>query len=148
MPLAEPTGRVLVVDDELEVREALKRILQKENLEVATAADGSEALSLFAAGRFQLVITDLIMPGLDGLRLLTELRLLQPTLPVLIMTAYGGWDTYLDAMNSGAFNYVTKPIKREDLLRLVRDAIAAGASARADATAPGEAQGGGRPADA
>lgn len=123
MAESQTVGRVLVVDDELEVREALRRILQKENLEVVMAAEGNEALARFAADEFRLVITDLVMPGMNGLMLLHELRRLRPEVPVLIMTAYGGWDTYLDAMNSGAFNYVTKPIKREDLLRQVRGAL-------------------------
>lgn len=124
MPYVQSAGRVLVVDDEVEVREAVQRILRKENLDVVTAADGEEALLLFVGADFQLVITDLVMPGMDGLALLRALRQLDPGIHVLIMTAYGGWDSYLDAMNSGACNYVTKPIKREELLRHVRNALA------------------------
>ena len=119
----EPGKRVLIVDDELEVREAVKRILQKEHIEVEAAADGIQAEALAVSKSFNLVITDLIMPGMDGLTLLTHLRLACPDTRVLIMTAYGGWDSYLDAMNSGAFNYVTKPIKKDELLRLVRCAL-------------------------
>lgn len=138
MPQVESAGRVLVVDDDVEVREALQRILRKENLEVTTAADGGEALTLFTQGRFDLVISDLIMPVMDGLTLLREIRHIDPDARVLIMTAYGGWDSYLDAMNAGAFNYVTKPIKREELLQQVRNALRsptgeAGASAAAPA---------------
>lgn len=143
MPQAEPGKRVLVVDDEPEVREALKRILQKEHYEVEAAADGLEARDLVASRSFNLVITDLIMPGMDGLALLTHLRQACPDTRVMIMTAYGGWDSYLDAMNSGAFNYVTKPIKKDELLRLVRNALAPDPddAPEADPDAPGAGHG-------
>lgn len=143
MPQAEPGKRVLVVDDEPEVREALKRILQKEHYEVEAAADGLEARDLVASRSFNLVITDLIMPGMDGLALLTHLRQACPDTRVMIMTAYGGWDSYLDAMNSGAFNYVTKPIKKDELLRLVRNALMPDPddAPEADPDAPGAGHG-------
>ncbi len=143
MPQAEPGKRVLVVDDELEVREALKRILLKEHYEVEAAADGLEARDLVASRTFNLVITDLIMPGMDGLTLLGHLREACPDTRVMIMTAYGGWDSYLDAMNAGAFNYVTKPIKKDELLRLVRSALAPepGEAPDADPEAPAAGSG-------
>ena len=114
---------VLVVDDEESVRRALKKILRTEGFDVEDAADAQEAMVLARRRPFDLVITDLVMPGPNGLALLTELRAVQPPPKVVLITAYGDWDSYIAAMSAGAFDYLTKPIKRNQIVRLVQNAL-------------------------
>lgn len=116
-------GRILVVDDEREVREALERILRKEEFDVETAATTKEALDLADRSHFDLVITDLVMPGADGIALLSGLRGAHPDVKVVVVTAFGEWTSYLDAMNAGAIDYVTKPLRKSEIIRLVRRAL-------------------------
>jgi two-component system response regulator HydG len=120
---------VLIVDDEESVRLALKRILRAEGLHVEDAANAIEALALARRMPFDLVITDLVMPGPDGLSLLSNLKTIESPPKVILITAYGEWDTYLAAMNEGAFDYLTKPLKRNQIVLLVRHALGEGAGA-------------------
>lgn len=117
-------NRILVVDDEEDVREALGKILEKEDFEVETASGVDEALELAARKRFDLVITDLIMPTASGLTLLLRLRASKADLPVIVMTAYGNWDSYLEAMDLGVADYLTKPLKRDEIVGRVRSSLA------------------------
>jgi two-component system, NtrC family, response regulator HydG len=115
-------GRILVVDDEANARNALAEILREEGYSVETAADGFKGLARFHEFLPDLVLTDLKMPGMDGVELLGKLREAEPTMPVVVMTAYGAVDTAVRAMRSGAVDYLTKPINTEELL-LVADRV-------------------------
>jgi two-component system response regulator FlrC len=113
------TQRVLIVDDEPGIVLFLRKALEKEGLRVASAADGSEAMSKLARETFHLMITDLKMPGIDGMELVRRARAEQPEMEVIVLTAHGTVETAVQAMKLGAFDYLTKPIVSPDELRLL-----------------------------
>lgn len=115
----EPTtGRVLVVDDEEGLRETLAAILTSAGHQVATAADGVAALERLARGAdFDLIIADLRMPRMDGLELLRQVRSRYPEIDLLAMTAYDSWESAVEAMRLGAYNYLRKPFRDNDEVR-------------------------------
>jgi len=112
-------GQILVVDDEAAQREILRTILVAEGYQVETARTAAEALEKGGRTRFDVVLTDLRMPGADGLSLVRELSGEDPPTLVIIMTGFGSLDSAEQAMKQGAFDYLTKPLEREDLLRIV-----------------------------
>jgi len=112
-------GQVLVVDDEGAQREILRTILTAEGYGVETAGNAAEALAKSARTRFDLVLTDLRMPGADGLSLVRQLTREDPPTLVILMTAYGSMDSADQALKQGAFDYLTKPLGREELLLTV-----------------------------
>jgi DNA-binding NtrC family response regulator len=111
----ETTGRVLVVDDEVNARTALVELLRDEGYAVEAAADAFKALGKMAEFAPDLVLTDLKMPGMDGLQLLAKLREADPDLPVIVMTAFGEVETAVKAMRSGARDYLAKPVNVGEL---------------------------------
>ncbi|HWT78917.1 MAG TPA: sigma-54 dependent transcriptional regulator, partial [Candidatus Methylomirabilis sp.] len=117
------TGRILVVDDEGAQREILRTILSAEGYGVETAGSAAEALAKSARTRFDLVLTDLRMPGADGLTLVGQLTKEDPPTLVILMTAYGSMDSAEQALKQGAFDYLTKPLGREELLLTVNRAF-------------------------
>jgi len=112
-------ARILVVDDEEGLREFLAEALEDDGHTAVAAADGEEALALVRAQGFDLVLTDLRMPGLDGLELLRRLRSEQPETEVLMLTAHGSVDAAVEAMKLGAFDFLQKPISSPGELRLL-----------------------------
>jgi DNA-binding NtrC family response regulator len=117
----EPRKRVLVVDDELGVRESV-RILLSEGYEVATVASGDLALEAIQRERPHLVLLDIIMPGMDGMELLERVRVSDPGLPVVILTATKTVKTAVAAMKLGAFDYLQKPFDVDELRLIVERA--------------------------
>lgn len=114
-------GRILVVDDEEPMRRLLADFLTQLQYEVVTAADGMEALQKFAEGEFDLVISDRVMPKMDGLSLLQEVKARDPQVIFLMITGYPSFETAVEAMKVGAYDYVPKPFQLEDVrLRLER----------------------------
>jgi two-component system response regulator FlrC len=111
--------RVLVVEDEEDVRSFLVEALEGEGLALSSAKDGQEAAELASRESFHIVITDLRMPRLDGMALLRKLRAEAPETLVIVLTAYGAVDTAVEAMKLGAFDYLTKPLSGPDALRIV-----------------------------
>jgi DNA-binding NtrC family response regulator len=103
---------VLVVDDEPAMREMLVSLLEEEGIRARPAASADEALECTRESDFDAVVSDIRMPGRDGIALLAELRQARPETPVILMTAFGSIDSAVDAMRSGAFDYITKPFKR------------------------------------
>ena len=116
-------AKVLVVDDELNMRLVLKAMLKKEGYDVVTAADGLEALKILREEKFAVVATDLKMPGLDGMGLLGRIMQDDPSLPVIILTAYGTVANAVDALKKGAFDYLTKPFEQDELKTVVLKAV-------------------------
>jgi two-component system response regulator FlrC len=112
-------ARILVADDEPGLREFLADALALDDHVVVTAADGKAAAKLLDERGFDLVITDLKMPGLDGMSLLRKVRAEQPEVEVIVMTAHGTVDNAVEAMKLGAFEYLQKPISGPDELRLL-----------------------------
>lgn len=116
-------GRILVVDDEGPQREILRTILSAEGYSVETAPGGTEALKRCQEKSYDLVLTDLRMPGTDGLSLVERLMRADPPTLVILMTAYGSLDSAEQALKKGAFDYLTKPLEREELLLTVKRAF-------------------------
>lgn len=112
-------GRILIVDDEANIRAALAKLISKLGHNVKTAASAAEALDLMKHGKIQLVITDLKMPGQDGLQLLRQLRANDPRTDVIVMTAYGTIESAVEAMKEGAYDYIEKPINQDRLPLLI-----------------------------
>lgn len=114
-------GRILVVDDEEGVRTFVAESLERKGHVVVQAADGESALGLARGSSFDLVITDLRMPGMGGIQLLQTLRAEQPEVEVVVLTAHGNVTTAVEAMREGAFDFVQKPISGPAEVRLLAD---------------------------
>jgi DNA-binding NtrC family response regulator len=111
-----PRGRILVVDDEVNARTALAELLRDEGYEVETAADAFKALGKHESFSPHVVVTDLKMPGMDGIELVKKLRSDADPPAVVVMTAFGAVQTAVDAMHAGAADYLTKPVNFDELL--------------------------------
>lgn len=112
-------ARILVVDDEARMADLIKRELEDHDHTVATSGDGPAALELMEKNAFDLVITDLRMPGMDGLELLQQARQRFPQTEIVLMTAYASAQTAVEAMKEGAYDYLTKPFEMDELLIMV-----------------------------
>ena len=119
-------ARVLVVDDDGEMRALLVDVLSQEGYRVEEAANGAEALIRLRTESFAAIVLDKNMPGLSGLDLLPGLRTICPETPVILIMAFGDVATYMEAMEKGAFEYVFKPFRMEELLRVLRRALPPG----------------------
>lgn len=116
---AERVRRVLVVDDEENTRLALTRLLSREGYQVRTASNGKEALCQLRNNPAELIITDLNMPEMNGLTFLRELNREYPMCNVIMITAFGDVESYLEALNLGVFEYLNKPIRLEELKKVM-----------------------------
>ena len=114
---------VLVIDDEEIMREILSTLLEREGYSVRTAASGAEGLDLARSLPFDAVIVDVMMPGIDGIQVLDELQKMDDDLPVLMVTAYASMESAISAMKKGAFDYITKPFKNDEVLVVLRNAV-------------------------
>jgi DNA-binding NtrC family response regulator len=114
--------KILVVDDDEIVREVIISLLQGEGYSVLAARDGLDAIKLLKTEDINLVITDLRMPGADGLEVLKEANKMDPDRAVIILTAYGTLDTALKAIREGAYDYMTKPFRMEEMIIRVHNA--------------------------
>ena len=112
-------ARILVADDEPGLRAFVAEALQDDGHVVTQAADGAEVAKLLARESFELLITDLRMPRLDGMALLRQMRVEQPELEVIVLTAFGTVDSAVEAMKLGAFDYLQKPLGSPGALRLL-----------------------------
>jgi len=125
------TARVLIADDELSLRKVLASALKREGYDVVTVKSGEEALEVLEASLspdtgepFSLVISDVRMPGLDGMTLLSRIKKRFKDLPVVMLTAHGTVDLAVTALKQGAFDFITKPYERDELLAVAKKAIA------------------------
>src|SRR5438445_5201701 len=120
--MAEP-ATLLVADDDPGLRESLERTLTREGYRVGLASDGRAALERVQAGGVDLIVTDLKMPGLTGLELLRAAKAILPDVDVILLTAFGTIEEAVKAMKDGAYDFITKPFQRAQLLRVVRQAL-------------------------
>ena len=116
-------GIVLVVDDEEAIVESLTKIFRREGLNVLAATDGNTGLDLLRKHRVGVLLTDLMMPTTSGMDLLRAAKTIAPETEVVLMTAYGTVETAVDAMKEGAYDFVTKPLKRAHVVRIIRNAL-------------------------
>ncbi len=122
--MPEPkAGRLLIVDDEVELKHALCEALADEGFDTVGAASGGEALQLFATQDFDLLLSDLMMPGIDGIQLLRQALEIDPHLVGIIMTGQGAIATAVEAMKVGAFDYVLKPFNLQSMLPILNRAL-------------------------
>jgi DNA-binding NtrC family response regulator len=117
-------ARILVIDDEAGIRDSLEVLLSLEGYVVTLAADGEQGLHMLEVDTCDLVLLDLALPGQTGLELLPQIRELRPDVPVIMITAYGTVDNVVEAIRSGAENFVQKPWDNEKLLADIRSAVA------------------------
>jgi DNA-binding NtrC family response regulator len=120
---ATRSGAILVVDDEEIMREILETLLTREGYTVRLASSGEEGLELARTMPFDAAVVDIMMPGLDGIATLDELKRIDEDLAVIIITAYGSIESAISAMKTGAFDYLTKPFKNDEVLVVVRNAM-------------------------
>ncbi len=120
--MSEP-GAVLVIDDEEIMREILDALLTREGYAVRLAASAEDGLEIARAVPFDAAIVDVMLPGMDGIALLDELKKLDEDLPVLMITAFASVENAIAAMKRGAFDYITKPFKNDEVLVVLRNAI-------------------------
>jgi DNA-binding NtrC family response regulator len=113
-------GRILIVDDEVNARAALAELLGDEGYAVETAADGFKALAKFDDFAPDVVVTDLKMPGLNGIELMHKVRERDPECVIVVMTAHGAIETAVEAMREGAADYIGKPVNVEELSLVLR----------------------------
>src|SRR2546422_5323322 len=117
--------RVLIVDDDPALLQALPQALRlrMDGVTVETADSGATALTRIAAGNHDAIVTDIKMPGMDGLELLAEIRTQRPDTPTLMITGHGEHDLVVQALRSGAYDFIPKPIDRDYFVASLRRAI-------------------------
>lgn len=111
--------KILVVDDEFHIRDSIRLLLEKEGYGVETAADGREGLARIKKDSFAAAVVDLKMPGMDGIELIKQAKEIDPALKFIIMTGYPTLDTAKDATRLGVYDYIVKPFRIENLLRIL-----------------------------
>ena len=114
--------RILIVDDNREIRAILEEYLREEGYDAQGAGDGDEALKVHGEAPFDLIITDLNMPGMTGIELIKELATEGNTTEFIIITGYASLDTAIEAVKAGAFDYIVKPFRIEELKVVIKNA--------------------------
>lgn len=116
-------AKILIVDDDVEFGTALSKILNGEGYGTSVALSVSESMEFLNKGKYDLVFVDLSMPGASGITLLEDIKKDYPNLPVVIITAFGEWDAYAEAAEKGARAFIDKPVKKEEILEVVKDVL-------------------------
>jgi DNA-binding NtrC family response regulator len=116
--------RILIVDDETDMLRLLNRVIGADiTCDIETVSNASAALEVFRQRNFDLALVDIRMPGMDGIQLLEQLRLLDPGLTIIMMTAYGAIEIAVESIKKGAYDFITKPFEQNDLVRLLQKGI-------------------------
>ncbi|NMB75737.1 MAG: sigma-54-dependent Fis family transcriptional regulator [Myxococcales bacterium] len=126
------SARILIADDEANICKVLSATLQREGYQVVSARDGEEAIAQLSKETFQVVVTDLKMPKVDGMEVLGWVQRNRPDVPVIIITAHGTVDNAVQALKKGAFDYITKPFEKQDLIAVIAKAVRTETLARSD----------------
>jgi DNA-binding response OmpR family regulator len=114
--------KILIVDDDKNLLSVLKTIFVEEKNDVSTCSDGQAAINLLRKTKFDLVITDLMMPGTNGLEVLREAHKFDPDILVILITGFGSLETAVQAIREGAYDYITKPFKLDEIKIIVNNA--------------------------
>ena len=120
--IQNPLKRILVVDDEPMIVSLLSTIFREKGWDVTEARSGTDGIDQLDRGQFDVILTDLVMPGESGIDLLRAAKEIHPAVEVILMTGYANADTAIEAMRNGAFHYIMKPLKTEEVLHLVEKA--------------------------
>jgi DNA-binding NtrC family response regulator len=115
--------RILIIEDEDTLRESLSRVFTREGYQVVPVNSAEPALELFEEGSFDLILTDIILPGITGIELLKRVKEAAPDQVVIIMTAYASLETAVETLRSGAYDYIVKPIIHEEIKQIVKNAL-------------------------
>lgn len=129
--MGQKVGKILIVDDEENTRIGLSKLLSQEGYDVESVGDGRDALEFIRNNPVSLVISDIHMPGMNGMVFLRELHRYYPSINVIMITAYGGVESYLEAMSLGAFEYINKPVKLHELKSVMNKLFHQGSAAPA-----------------
>lgn len=129
--MGQKVGKILIVDDEENARIGLSKLLSQEGYDVESVGDGRDALEFIRNNPVSLVISDIHMPGMSGMVFLRELHRYHPSINVIMITAYGGVESYLEAMSLGAFEYINKPVKLHELKSVMNKLFHQGSAAPA-----------------
>jgi DNA-binding NtrC family response regulator len=124
--LRSPTrpATILIVDDEAQICDLLSRVLAKEGYQVRTARSGTEAMHIAKNEPIELTLLDLRLPDIDGIQTLRQLKKIDESIVVIMMTAYGALDTAREAMMWGAYDFITKPVDLEFLNQVIKEGLA------------------------
>ncbi|MBU1628327.1 sigma-54 dependent transcriptional regulator, partial [bacterium] len=114
--------QILVIDDKRNILHVISAVLKREGYGVITATSGEEAILKLKKNPIDIVITDYLLPGMDGLKILELVKEKDPNIPVILITAYGSIEMAVEAMKLGAYNYLTKPVNYNEMLVLIREA--------------------------
>ncbi|MBZ0255725.1 sigma-54 dependent transcriptional regulator, partial [bacterium] len=117
-------AHILVVDDDETMAKTLTRALKSQGHECDSALSAEQGLSMVHENRYDLVLTDLVMPGVDGITLVRSIKSYDPNIPIILMTGYASVDNAVEAMKAGAFHYLTKPVRLQELQIFVEKALA------------------------
>jgi two-component system, NtrC family, nitrogen regulation response regulator NtrX len=116
-------ANILIIDDERVIRKTLSEILSYEGYKIDEAGDGEEGLNLFMSKKYDVVLCDIKMPKMDGIEFLEKAKIINPDIPVIVISGHGNIDTAVDAVKKGAFDYVSKPPDLNRLLITLRNAL-------------------------
>ena len=117
------TGRILVIDDDESIRKTISKALEMAGYKVDTAENGKEALEKTRANFYNLALIDIRLPDMQGTRLLTSMKDTTPRMVKIILTGYPALDNAIDAVNKGADSYITKPVKMDKLLEVIKEQL-------------------------
>src|SRR5512135_2170953 len=117
------TEKLLIIEDEETLRESLKRVFLREQYETDVAESAETALSMIDGRIYDLIITDIILPGISGIEFLKKCREQNPEQVVIIITAYASLETAVEALRAGAYDYIVKPVIHEEIKRIVKNAL-------------------------
>jgi CheY-like chemotaxis protein len=116
-------SNILVVDDEESIRDLISELLETKGYRIVTACDGQDALTKMESETFDLFITDMSMPNMDGMTLLKEIKKIQPLAVVIVLTGFSSIEGAVNAIHAGAFQYLSKPIKSKELFEIVEKGL-------------------------
>jgi two-component system, OmpR family, response regulator len=117
------TARILLVDDEVAFANNIAKLISKRGYEVMTVYNGESAVKAVEENEFDVIVLDLKMPGLDGMATLKQIKKRQPQVEVIILTGHGSMDSGIDGIQLGAFDFIMKPVRFDDLHESIRQAF-------------------------
>ncbi len=121
--MADKSCKILVVDDNEEQVSIIKKALNAEGYSVSPATSGALALSILEKEKVDVLVCDMSMPEMDGITLLKKVKEIYPGMPVIIITAFGDWGKYAEALREGAAEFLSKPFKMEELMKTIRKVL-------------------------